>query len=85
MQEQHRRPQRQPHTSLQHAKIQKLNLPTKSLKQSQRMRIQTIAILTCNVSKIGIAKLVIGIRDDGSAVEYSITNFQHNKTSQFID
>ena len=56
---------------IQHAKIQKLNLPTKSLKQSQRMRIQTIAILTCNVSKIGIAKLVIGIRDDGIAVIFS--------------
>ena len=68
-----------------HAKIEKLRLPTKSIRQTKYFRFTEIATLTCNVRKKGIARLVVGFRDNGEVVEYSVTNCQTNKTSQFID
>lgn len=70
---------------IQHAKIKQLHLPTKSQRQIKHFRFVEIATLVCNVKGKGIAKLTIGFRDNGEVVEYSVTNYQTNKTSQFID
>ena len=67
------------------AKIRQLHLPTKSNRQKKHFHFKDIAVLICNLKGKGIAKLVVGFRDNGEAVEYSITNFQPNVTSQFID
>lgn len=67
------------------AKIKQLHLPTKSNQQKKHFHFKEIAILVCNLKGKGIAKLVVGFRDNGEVVEYSITNFQPNVTSQFID
>lgn len=70
---------------IKNAKIKELHLPTKSNKQKKHFHFTEIAILTCNLKGKGIAKLVVGFKDNGEVVEYSITNFQPNVTSQFID
>lgn len=70
---------------IQHAKIKQLHLPTKSQRQIRHFRFIEIATLICNVKGKGIAKLTIGFRDNGDVLEYSVTNYQTNKTSQFID
>lgn len=70
---------------IQHAKIERLHLPTKSVKQAKHFRFIEIATLTCNVRKKGVARLVVGFKDNGEVVEYSVTNCQANKTSQFVD
>lgn len=62
-----------------------LHLPTRSIKQIKQFHFNEIAILTCNLKGKGIANLVIGFKDNGEAVGYSITNFQPNVTSHFID
>ena len=69
---------------LRNANVVKRNLEAMSKKQKNRFKFEEVAILSCNVSGVGIAKVVIGFRDTGVAVEYSVTNFQVlNKTSQF--
>lgn len=70
---------------IEHAKIEKLDLPVKSIRQSKHFHFKQIAVLKCNMKGKGIAKLVIGFRDSGEVIEYSVTNYQPNKTSQFID
>lgn len=70
---------------VEHARIDQLSLPVKSIRQSKHFHFKEIATLKCNMKGLGIAKLVIGFRDNGEVVEYSITNYQPNKTSQFID
>ena len=69
---------------IKNAKILELHLPIQSNTQKS-FYFTEIATLMCNVKYKGIAKLTIGYRKNGKTLEYAITNFQRNNTSQFID
>ena len=56
--------------------IVKLHLPTESKKQTSKFHFTDIGIFRCNVPKVGIAKIVIGCRNNGKAIEYAITDYQ---------
>ena len=58
------------------AHVIELNLPTESKTQKTTFYFKNIAILRCNVPRVGIAKLVIGCRKNGKVLEYSITDYQ---------
>lgn len=69
---------------LRNAKVSRLHLPIGSKAQRNRFHFVEIAELKCPVRGVGIAKVIVGYKINGRAVEYAITNFQSlNRTSLF--
>lgn len=65
---------------LRNANVKDLHLPTESNKQKKVFRFVDVAVLRCNVPKVGVAKIVVGYKYSGRTIEYSITDFQIVKT-----
>ena len=61
---------------IRNAKIVSLHLPTESRKQTTSFHFVDIGLFRCNIQKVGIAKIVIGYRNNGKAIEYAITDYQ---------
>lgn len=62
--------------AVRNAEIVKLHLPTESHKQTRDFHFIDIGIFRCKIPKVGEAKVVIGFRRNGKAIEYSITDYQ---------
>lgn len=70
---------------IRNAKVIEYPLPVESKTQVNKFGFKDIAVMLCNVKNVGIAKLTVGFALIDGCVEYSITDFQKTKTSQFID
>lgn len=70
-----------PHV-VRNGKIIKLHLPIESRSQTRNFHFVDIALLRCNVPKVGIAQIVVGYRRNGKVIEYAVTDYQVNKTAE---
>ena len=61
---------------IQKASILSLHLPPKLGRQTKVMKFTEIANLTCEVKRIGVAKLTIGYTIKWECIEYAITAFK---------
>ena len=61
---------------IRNAKVKELHLPVESRTQTRDFHFREIAVLRCNVPKVGIAKVVVGYRNNGKVIEYAITDYQ---------
>lgn len=61
---------------IRNAKIIEPHLPTESKKQTRDFHFHDIGLLRCNIKNVGIAKFTVGYRNNGKAIEYSITDYQ---------
>lgn len=61
---------------IRNCKVIELHLPTESRKQTTKFHFTDVGVFRCNVPKAGIAKIVIGYRNNGKAIEYAITDYQ---------
>lgn len=66
---------------IRNAKPISLHLPTTARKQTTTFHFVEIGVFRCNVPKVGIAQIVIGYRRNGKAIEYAVTDYQVNKTT----
>lgn len=62
--------------AVRNAEIVELHLPTESRKQTRDFHFIDIGIFKCKIPRVGVAKVVIGFRRNGKAIEYSITDYQ---------
>lgn len=60
---------------IRNAVVLSTNLPTHSNRQAKKFKFVSMAVLTCDVPNIGTAKLTIGYRKNGTAIEYCITEY----------
>ncbi len=60
---------------IRNAIVLETGLPTHSNRQTKKFKFVSMATLTCVVPEIGTAKLTIGYRRNGTAIEYCITEY----------